>query len=276
MSVNDIDFCEAEVEFTLSDSAGRSEQWLAVHRLGFAETVELSPALREDWNKSKFRVLPRGGVAVRLAETGDAALQKASTIKHQAFCTLPLPVFTSLPMHVNGHFALDHETRRNLWDSGNNRGDVNSEWNEIITSRTVVPAYITALQHVKNAIFPANKKNLEGPQKTRRLCQYHDLFPQPEEATYEIWKSLAKKIYRTLARKELSLFPVNCPEQPELQWMPAVRKHGFPGYFNDLMGQIQKTEPSKPVVLSQPRVSNTSDCKTNDESKQRNYRKNLS
>ena len=33
----------------------------------------------------------------------------------QVFCFLPLPIHTKLPVHINGHFALDHEARRGLW-----------------------------------------------------------------------------------------------------------------------------------------------------------------
>ena len=49
---------------------------------------------------------------------------------YKAFCFLPLPIETGLPVHVNGHFALDHEARRNLWsDDG---GGYRTDWNTLL------------------------------------------------------------------------------------------------------------------------------------------------
>jgi hypothetical protein len=46
----------------------------------------------------------------------------------QAFCFLPLPLETGLPVHVNGHFSLDHEARRNLWTD--DKEGYRSAWNK--------------------------------------------------------------------------------------------------------------------------------------------------
>ena len=39
-------------------------------------------------------------------------------IKSRIFCYLPLPGLVPIPVHINGHFALDHESRRGLCDHG--------------------------------------------------------------------------------------------------------------------------------------------------------------
>lgn len=57
-------------------------------------------------------MLPRGGVAC-LLESKNSREQLER--KKKAYCFLPLPLETDLPVHINGHFALDHEARRNLW-----------------------------------------------------------------------------------------------------------------------------------------------------------------
>ncbi len=44
-----------------------------------------------------------------------AADSEMSSRPRRAYCFLPLPVRTGLPVQINGHFALDHEARRALW-----------------------------------------------------------------------------------------------------------------------------------------------------------------
>ena len=252
-SLKDIPTFETVVHSKLVDSRGHEERWLSVHRVGFAEDAGLSQKLQDEWRHEHFRLLPRGGVAVKLGEeTLEKSSQTAAT-QYQVCCILPLPVYTKLPMHVNGHFALDHETRRNLWESGKREKDVKSEWNSAIALQVIVPAYITALQHAKDVLFPEDDKDLDETLIKSKLQEFHDMFPQPSKLS-DFWKELAHEVYRTIAKDELQVFPVSCVEQPGLVWMSAVAQDGFPGYFNNLVGffeaQKKEREPSRPVVLS--------------------------
>lgn len=60
---------------------------------------------------AKFKEIPLGAVALRLMK-GDAGCPDA--LQGRAFCFLPLPVHTGLPVHLQGAFALS-SNRRNLW-----------------------------------------------------------------------------------------------------------------------------------------------------------------
>ncbi|KAK7087749.1 sacsin-like [Littorina saxatilis] len=236
VSVTDIPPLEAVVQLELTDSSGHREQWLTVHKIGFAEEVCLTPKLQSEWCKENFRLLPRGGVAVKVAdETQQNKRQTTSQLEHQVFCILPLPVYTMIPMHVNGHFALDHETRRNLWDAGSHKDDVRSEWNEAIVLHVVLPAYITALQQLQDVWFPAGGRDLSKQELSAKLQRYHALFPLVKDAKSDLWKQLMHAVYATIAKNEYPIFPVLCPEQQELEWMPVTKKGGFPGYFNNLV-----------------------------------------
>ncbi|XP_070206296.1 sacsin-like [Littorina saxatilis] len=77
--------------------------------------------------------------------------------RFQAFCMLPIPVTTGLPVHVNGRFALDHETRRNI--------DIRPEhkltsWNQLLAHSVIVPAYVTALHEVRRLCFSREESSL--------------------------------------------------------------------------------------------------------------------
>ena len=262
-NLKDIPTFETVVHSKLVDSSGHEDEWLTVHRVGFTEDAILSQKLLDEWRQENFRLLPRGGVAVKLGEkTQEKNTQQRSAKRCQAFCILPLPVHTKLPMHVNGHFALDHETRRNLWESGSREKDVKSEWNSAIALQIIVPTYITALRRAKDVLFPNDGTDLSEALLKHRLQQFHDLFPQPSTVLSEFWEVLAHEVYKTLARHELRIFPVTCVEQPGLEWMPAVTENGFPGYFNNLVaffeGQEKGSRSSQVVVLSAGITSSSS------------------
>eukprot|EP00282_Hemiselmis_andersenii_P008175 CAMPEP_0114109248 /NCGR_PEP_ID=MMETSP0043_2-20121206/671_1 /TAXON_ID=464988 /ORGANISM="Hemiselmis andersenii, Strain CCMP644" /LENGTH=412 /DNA_ID=CAMNT_0001201105 /DNA_START=37 /DNA_END=1271 /DNA_ORIENTATION=- len=61
----------------------------------------------------RLRLVPWAGVASLVAQNGKAPGQ----VKGRAFCFLPLPAETGLPVHVNGYFELS-SNRRDIW-----RGD---------------------------------------------------------------------------------------------------------------------------------------------------------
>ncbi|KAG8140552.1 hypothetical protein E2320_003251 [Naja naja] len=74
-------------------------------------------------------LLPYGGVA--------ACLNRQAC--GRAFCTLPLPGTTGLPIHVNGNFAVD-SARRDL-RKDHSEGDVSSTWNRLLMQFLLAPLY---------------------------------------------------------------------------------------------------------------------------------------
>ena len=250
--VQDISASDAVVLCTMENSLGNREEWLTVHRLGFCSDTELSPKVIEEWGNESFKPLPLGGVAVCLkAGTNRNRDKPPCARKHQAFCTLPLPVFTNLPFHVNGHFALSHEARRGLWDDKAYRSDIRSEWNDSIALKVIVPAYITALKEIKHVLFSSRAKDFSENLMNSTMKQYHDLFPDTDGSKSDLWARLVDEIYKTLADNELALFPVMQKDESEMEWMPAVKRNGFPGYFSNLENIFKNQQANKPVRLTQ-------------------------
>ena len=65
----------------------------------------------------------------------------------RAFCWLPLPVETGLPIHVNGYFELS-SNRRDIWqgDDMAGEGQLRSQWNTLLLQDVVASLYGEMLQ----------------------------------------------------------------------------------------------------------------------------------
>lgn len=141
-----------EVTYTLnvSDNQGYHERWLVHQRIGFAEGTVISSALSDAFKRSELSLLPRGGVAALLERRRDTGSSANTASTHaracKAFCFLPLPIKTELPVSINGHFALDHEARRNLWSDEDR--SAKTEWNELLLRHVIAPAYVSILEAV--------------------------------------------------------------------------------------------------------------------------------
>ena len=188
-----------------------------------------------------------------------------------AYCMLPLPIKTGLPVHVNGRFALDHETRRNVDTRPDN--DLVT-WNHLLTDCVIVPAYITALQEVKRLCFSeeavslghldtqeedgnqnGSKRRKRSSSRVKKKCpkgqgsrqeewslttskdvdrkleHYSDFFPDHKTTVDAFWQSLMKSFYRQMAETEVDVFPVVRRDMDRLVWVPAVKASGYSGFF---------------------------------------------
>ncbi|XP_060582871.1 sacsin-like isoform X2 [Ruditapes philippinarum] len=93
--------------------------YIVVQILGFTQNSKIDPVIVEKIVTGKLGLLPHGGIALQAKMRTDTCdrLVWETKKKCKAFCFLPLPIKTGLPVHVHGYFALDHETRRSLWKS---------------------------------------------------------------------------------------------------------------------------------------------------------------
>jgi sacsin len=63
-----------------------------------------------------------------------------------AFCFLPLPIETGLPVHVNGHFALD-QNRSHLF--GTYKEDVRYIWNKCLLEQVAAYSYASCIEYYR-------------------------------------------------------------------------------------------------------------------------------
>ena len=183
----DIGCFEVTYPIVINDSNRWKEEWLIHQRIGCDQFGEVSDIP----DGKDGGLLPRAGVAAKVSE-----LNKCLT--YQAFCFLPLPVETHLPVHVNGHFILD-SARRNLWQDKGNEG-FRSVWNRFIKAKVLAPAYVSLLVAARNYI------SMQEQPVPPRLDWYLNLFP-PVSQVKSDWKELAVCVYQLIASQDAPLLP---------------------------------------------------------------------
>ena len=155
----------------------------------------------------QLKLMPWGGAAARLSTTSTNALPTGEEdketalaamaqpiqgqlanlpIKGQAFCFLPLPAETGLPVHTNGFFELS-ANRRDIWygDDMVGAGKLRAEWNSALLQDVVAPSYLRLLMFVR--------EQLKGKP------QYYALWPQRRPA--EPWGGLVDVLYQMLLQQ---------------------------------------------------------------------------
>ena len=79
-----------------------------------------------------------------------APLQAADAVRGRAYCFLPLPIATGLPLHVNANFALS-SNRRELWSAdGDDAGGghaAKARWNALLCEEALPELLVHALEH---------------------------------------------------------------------------------------------------------------------------------
>ncbi|ETE73074.1 Sacsin, partial [Ophiophagus hannah] len=142
-------------------------------------------------------LLPYGGVA--------ACLNRQAC--GRAFCTLPLPGRTGLPIHVNGNFAVD-SARRDL-RKDRSEGDVSSTWNRLLIQFLLAPLYGQLLKNLCQRLGSEPLKFY-----TLKVCQNHlawkylQYFPIVTKDVPPVWQQLVTHLYKVIHKDQLPLMPV--------------------------------------------------------------------
>ena len=242
----DIPAAKVSYVLNISDSFYNQEKWLIVQQVGFQKAVKKS--IVNAFKRKELGMLPRGGVACIVEKNSKYHDERGK----KAYCFLPLPFETDLPVHINAHFALDHEARRNLWkDEG---GGYRSDWNNALLGDVVASCYLTLLTEVRAFLkLPVSKDGKpctltcsEG-EVLQSIKTYESIFPlKPLSDPY--WETLADSLYAEMASNEVRLLPVvrnkhsdavflGCEGTNivELSWFPLVGKgKKQAAFFNDL------------------------------------------
>ena len=240
---NDVSLCNIEVEkcsyvLNLSDSLGNEEKWLIVQQIG--SDNEVQPRILHAYRNGDLGMLPRGGVACLLE---NKSIDKEPERRSKAYCFLPLPLETGLPVHINGHFALDHEARRGLWkDEGDG---YRTDWNNSLLKDVIASCYLTLLDEVRSLlqlpILPGANLICSKSKLIEKLEFYEKLFPRFINLSDPYWKMLARSVYYGMNSKGLRFLPVvrdvctyGSMNDLELTWLPPTGTGKNQAFFNNL------------------------------------------
>ncbi|XP_063961226.1 sacsin-like [Lytechinus pictus] len=217
----------------------REEDWVICQQVSYSDADE-------EHTRKKHRLIPVGAVAARLPETREGNSDKGREgINGKAFCFLPLPIETGLPVHVHGYFALDHESRRHLWDGS--KTDEQTKWNLYITQRVIAPAYIQLLSWIQKFFIEkydwSGSLAIKNKVQTLKLQKYHSYFPNTGKGSY--WRKLQDAVFEIVVVEALLLFPSLYRKDDGrndlfLSWKtPISSLDGSDlGYFNTLSKQL--------------------------------------
>ena len=251
---------------TLRDSVGNEEKWFIVQKFGLEKKVMKS--VIDAYQKHDLGMLPRGGVACLLEKK--TKTWREPERKKKAYCFLPLPIETDLPVHINGHFALDHEARRNLWRD--EIGGYRSDWNNALLQDVIASCYLTLLDEMRGFYqLPVTQGSEQGNQRCReealntRIHDYEKLFPSINISGDCYWKILAQSVYQGMNDKRMRLLPVlrgasegtGRTREAQLTWLPPTGTGKDEAFFNNLetegsgMKRRTQREISLPEILIQ-------------------------
>ena len=243
---SDIPAAKVSYVLNISDSFLNQEKWFIVQQMGFQKPVKKS--IVNAFKRKELGMLPRGGVACILEKNYKDNVERGK----KAYCFLPLPFETDLPVHINAHFALDHEARRNLWrDEGDG---YRSDWNNALLGDVVASCYLTLLIEVRAFLkLPISKDGKpctltcsEG-KVLQSIKAYESIFPlKPLSDPY--WEILVDSLYAEMESNEVRVLPVVRNKQSnavfpgcesrnivELSWFPPVgQSKRQAAFFNDL------------------------------------------
>ncbi|XP_031495485.1 uncharacterized protein LOC116261037 isoform X2 [Nymphaea colorata] len=141
----------------------------------------------EDWLGTEREI---NGNLLHQFQLPATSLQRLSKFEGRAFCFLPLPISTGLPVHINSYFELS-SNRRDIW-FGNDMtgcGKVRSDWNISLLEDVAAPAYGYLLAEIAKEIGP---------------CDLYFSF-WPTEVGPEPWASMVRKFYSCITGLQLHI-----------------------------------------------------------------------
>ena len=203
---------------TIVESQGKigrdtTEEWLIQQGVGDIENNVNEWLFVEHIN-------PKHGIAAPLRH------ESVPGFKGQVFCFLPLPEYTGLPVHINGHFILN-STRRNLWVATDQEGEDNkSYWN-----RNLLQAISSSYAHFLERIteyFPELEKCSSRESFEIGVKDYYACFPKLDgENISPDWLQMVNEVFEMMSKRNSPVLAVPTNISPRaskdkyvLEWHP--------------------------------------------------------
>ncbi|KAF4109302.1 hypothetical protein G5714_010375 [Onychostoma macrolepis] len=182
--------CETIYDMQISSGVKRS-QWVIAECFGFSKANYVQK------NKQDHFKVPQAALAACLS----------SNFNHQftgrAFCSLPLPGQTGLPVHVNANFEVD-SSRRDLWKED---GDsLKTEWNQSLKVNIISPLYADLLVHLCS-VMQKDKPTALVFLKTELESSCLKYFPCISSEVDKVWHEMIHEVYRSINQRDISVIP---------------------------------------------------------------------
>ncbi|KAK9663814.1 hypothetical protein RND81_14G000300 [Saponaria officinalis] len=220
--------CQKVVMTEISSSLSLSHEWMMSECLGSGKVHNDSKFIKSKSHKclpwaavaAYLRSMEVEGVSSDSPQAGKlVGPQNRENFDGRAFCFLPLPISTGLPVHVNAYFELS-SNRRDIW-FGNDMsggGRKRSDWNLFLLEHVSAPAYAHLLEKLAIEVGPC------------------DLFLSfwPTKLGAEPWSSVVQKLYMFVADFNVRVLYTKARGG---QWISA-KQALFPDFTFDKMPEL--------------------------------------
>ncbi|XP_076026169.1 sacsin-like [Genypterus blacodes] len=183
---------KAFYQVDITTSARMKNKWLIAEQLGSFKDSSGN-------EKNQSDKLPQAAVAARV----QCKPLPPEEFSGEAFCSLPLPGQTGLPVHVNGNFEVD-SSRRSLWKEDGQ--SLKMKWNESLKQNVIAPLYADLLRYISS-----NFQKIKGDQKgmaIRLKDIYLRFFPVVSKDVAQDWQEMIHDVYRSIHERALCVIPV--------------------------------------------------------------------
>ncbi|XP_063798761.1 sacsin-like [Pseudophryne corroboree] len=183
---------DVEITHSRSETATR---WLVVRQLGM-EGIGSMATLKKISDRLHQALIPHGSIAACLTDS----------IKGRAFCTLPLPVETGLPVHINANFIVDMARR----DISKEDGDSpKTAWNMFLLSSVTAPLYCCLLECLREKMIPHKPCIFKSFDSCKLyLDRFLHFFPTVTKSLSPHWHIAVHTVYLTISKNNKQVIPV--------------------------------------------------------------------
>ncbi|XP_037645588.1 sacsin-like [Sebastes umbrosus] len=181
----------------ISTSDKRQTKWIIAEQFGSFKNRELTLSDK----------LPQAAIAARVStkmgKSSDIPPSRPMIFNGEAFCSLPLPGKTGLPVHVNANFEVD-SARRSLWKEDGQ--SLKSNWNESLKQNVIAPLYADLLHYISHSI--ADKKVSSACVESYFSSSYLCFWPTVTKDVGQDWHEMIHEVYRSIKERGLNMIPV--------------------------------------------------------------------
>lgn len=186
--------------------------------------------------------LPQAAIAACLSSKSSYVIPPSCTdFNGAAFCSLPLPGKSGLPVHVNANFEVD-SARRGLWKEDGQ--SLKAKWNEFLKHNIIAPLYADLLHYMSHSI--AEKKASVSSIDLYLQKSYLCFWPTVSKDVDKDWHEMIHEVYRSIKERGLNVIPV-MRSSSRIIADRTIKEYSF-DWCN-----IKETESTKAPYLTEPR-----------------------
>ncbi|XP_041427476.1 sacsin isoform X1 [Xenopus laevis] len=184
----------------ITSSSKKTQRWLLAKQIGF-EGNDCVATLQKISDGLQQTLIPHGAVAACKND-----FQNLNTCK--AFCTLPLPVETGLPVHINANFIVDSSRRGICNEDGESQ---KTQWNRFLLINVIAPLYCSLLDLIHKEFIRDKEDTIVF--KSWKSCKlfldkFLYFFPSITQSVPPQWHEMVNQVYRTISEKHCRYIPV--------------------------------------------------------------------